>query len=227
FPQHMPEHTPEHTGGALEALSPDLASRLRFLLEADALKTILRRNSIVGGTRLENSAEHSWHLAVMALVLAPYSNEVVDIGRVVSMLLIHDIVEIDAGDTFIYDVSARLEQAAAEGAAAERLFEMFPNGHEMRALWEEFETRATPEARWLCERARAARDAELDSLFVGDHHNVPVPYYQNVPMLGRLLIEWSERPVGALFLLPLWHPVLVAEQIGTLAAIADGRFIMQ
>ena len=82
-------------------------------------------------------------------------------------------------------------------------------------------------ARWLIERARAARDAELDSLFVGDHHNVPVPYYQNVPMLGRLLIEWSERPVGALFLLPLWHPVLVAEQIGTLAAIADGRFIMQ
>ena len=120
----MPEHTPEHTGGALEALSPDLASRLRFLLEADALKTILRRNSIVGGTRLENSAEHSWHLAVMALVLAPYR------------------------DTFIYDVSARLEQAAAEAAAAERLFEMFPDGHEMRALWEEFETRATPEARF-------------------------------------------------------------------------------
>src|SRR5207248_11094527 len=82
-------------------------------------------------------------------------------------------------------------------------------------------------ARWMVERARAASDAGLDSLFVGDHHNVPVPYYQNVPILGRLLAEWSERPVGALFLLPLWHPVLVAEQIGTLAAIADGRFIMQ
>ena len=105
----MPEHTPEHTGGALEALSPDLASRLRFLLEADALKTILRRNSIVGGTRLENSAEHSWHLAVMALVLAPYSNEVVDIGRVVSMLLIHDIVEIDAGDRIAQLLLVRIE----------------------------------------------------------------------------------------------------------------------
>jgi alkanesulfonate monooxygenase SsuD/methylene tetrahydromethanopterin reductase-like flavin-dependent oxidoreductase (luciferase family) len=82
-------------------------------------------------------------------------------------------------------------------------------------------------ARWMIERARAASDAGLDSLFVGDHHNVPVPYYQNVPMLGRLLAEWDDRPAGALFLLPLWHPVLVAEQIGTLAAIAGGPFIMQ
>src|SRR4051794_17910862 len=82
-------------------------------------------------------------------------------------------------------------------------------------------------AQWMVERARAAAAAGLDSLFVGDHHNVPVPYYQNVPMLGRLLAEWDERPAGALFLLPLWHPVLVAEQIGTLGAIARGPFIMQ
>jgi alkanesulfonate monooxygenase SsuD/methylene tetrahydromethanopterin reductase-like flavin-dependent oxidoreductase (luciferase family) len=82
-------------------------------------------------------------------------------------------------------------------------------------------------AQWMIERARASAAAGLDSLFVGDHHNVPVPYYQNVPMLGRLLAEWDDRPAGALFLLPLWHPVLVAEQIGTLAAIARGPFIMQ
>jgi alkanesulfonate monooxygenase SsuD/methylene tetrahydromethanopterin reductase-like flavin-dependent oxidoreductase (luciferase family) len=82
-------------------------------------------------------------------------------------------------------------------------------------------------ARYMVERARAARDAGLDSLFVGDHHGVPLPYYQNVPMLGRLLAEWDDRPAGALFLLPLWHPVLAAEQIGTLAAIAQGPFIMQ
>jgi alkanesulfonate monooxygenase SsuD/methylene tetrahydromethanopterin reductase-like flavin-dependent oxidoreductase (luciferase family) len=82
-------------------------------------------------------------------------------------------------------------------------------------------------ARWMIERAKAAAEAGLDSLFVGDHHNVPVPYYQNVPILGRLLAEWDDRPAGALFLLPLWHPVLVAEQIGTLAAIARGPFIMQ
>jgi alkanesulfonate monooxygenase SsuD/methylene tetrahydromethanopterin reductase-like flavin-dependent oxidoreductase (luciferase family) len=82
-------------------------------------------------------------------------------------------------------------------------------------------------ARWMVERARAANEAGLDSLFVGDHHNVPVPYYQNVPILGRLLAEWDARPAGALFLLPLWHPVLLAEQLGTLASIATGPFILQ
>ncbi len=82
-------------------------------------------------------------------------------------------------------------------------------------------------AQWMIERARAAADAGLDSLFVGDHHNVPVPYYQNVSILGRLLAEWDARPAGALFLLPLWHPVLLAEQIGSLAAIAQGPFVMQ
>lgn len=82
-------------------------------------------------------------------------------------------------------------------------------------------------ARWMIERAAAARRAGLDSLFIGDQHASPTPYYQNTPMLGRLLAEWGEAPAGCLFLLPLWHPVLVAEQIGTLAAIAQGPFIMQ
>ena len=82
-------------------------------------------------------------------------------------------------------------------------------------------------ARWMIERTAAAHRAGLDSLFVGDQHVSPTPYYQNTPMLGRLLAEWGEGPAGCLFLLPLWHPVLVAEQIGTLAAIAQGPFIMQ
>jgi len=82
-------------------------------------------------------------------------------------------------------------------------------------------------ARWMIERAAAARGAGLASLFVGDQHVSPTPYYQNTPMIGRLLAEWGEAPAGCLFLLPLWHPVLVAEQIGTLAAIARGPFIMQ
>jgi alkanesulfonate monooxygenase SsuD/methylene tetrahydromethanopterin reductase-like flavin-dependent oxidoreductase (luciferase family) len=82
-------------------------------------------------------------------------------------------------------------------------------------------------AHWMIERAAAARRAALDSLFIGDQHVSPTPYYQNTPMLGRLLAEWGEAPAGCLFLLPLWHPVLVAEQIGTLAAIARGPFIMQ
>lgn len=83
-------------------------------------------------------------------------------------------------------------------------------------------------ARWLVERARAAREAGLDALFVGDHHVVSgAQYFQNTPLLGRLLAEWGDAPVGALYLLPLWHPLIVAEHVGTLAAMASGRFILQ
>ncbi len=79
----------------------------------------------------------------------------------------------------------------------------------------------------MIERARVAQQAGLDSLFVGDHHATPTPYYQNVAMLGRMIAEWDARPVGALFLLPLWHPVLVAEQVATLACLARGPFVLQ
>ena len=82
-------------------------------------------------------------------------------------------------------------------------------------------------ARWMVEQAAAAWDAGLDSLFVGDHHVTGGPYYQNSPTLARLLAEWGSRPAGALYLLPLWHPVLVAEQVGTLASLAAGRFVLQ
>jgi alkanesulfonate monooxygenase SsuD/methylene tetrahydromethanopterin reductase-like flavin-dependent oxidoreductase (luciferase family) len=82
-------------------------------------------------------------------------------------------------------------------------------------------------ARWMVERARAAREAGLESLFVGDHHVTPSPYYQNSPMLGRMLAEWGDATAGALYLLPLWNPVLVAEQTATLASIAAGRFVLQ
>ncbi len=81
--------------------------------------------------------------------------------------------------------------------------------------------------RWMVERTAAARQAGLDSLFVGDHHATPGAYYQNVPILGRMLAEWGAAPAGCLFLLPLWNPLLIAEQVGTLAAIAQGRFIFQ
>ena len=82
-------------------------------------------------------------------------------------------------------------------------------------------------ARFMVERARAARLADLDMLFVGDHHATPTHYYQNTPILGRMLAEWNNKPAGALYLLPLWNPVLLAEQIGTLAAIMKGRFVLQ
>ena len=82
-------------------------------------------------------------------------------------------------------------------------------------------------ARRMVDRARAARDARLDALFVGDHHATPRPYYQNTAILGRMLAEWGDRPAGALYLLPLWHPLIVAEQVGTLASLIEGRFILQ
>ncbi|OAI40901.1 hypothetical protein AYO38_04835 [bacterium SCGC AG-212-C10] len=82
-------------------------------------------------------------------------------------------------------------------------------------------------ARWMIERTAVAREAGLDSIFIGDHHSTPAPYYQNVPMLARMLAEWGDKPAGCLFLLPLWNPVLLAEQVGTLAAIHQGKFIMQ
>ena len=141
---------PEHTAAVLDALDPDLAARLRFALEADSLKFVLRRNSITDGSRRENSGEHSWHLALMAIVLAPHSAEPVDLGRVVEMLRVHDLVEIDAGDTFVYDTEAAAQKEKLEARAADRLFALIPGdgGVRLRAAWDEYEAASTPEARY-------------------------------------------------------------------------------
>ena len=141
---------PDHTDAALSGLDDDLVARLRFVLEADSLKSVLRRNSITDGSRRENSGEHSWHLALMVLVLAPMSNEPIDVGRVVEMLLVHDLVEIDAGDTFVYDDAAREQKVELETRAADRLFAIIPgrDGARLRSRWDEFEARATPESRF-------------------------------------------------------------------------------
>jgi putative hydrolase of HD superfamily len=131
-------------------LSDRLDRQLQFLLEIDRLKQVYRQSYLIGVDRHENSAEHSWHLAVAALLLAEHANQAVDIVRVIRMALIHDLVEIDAGDTFIYDLSANLEKAAKETVAAERIFGLLPadQGAEWRALWDEFERRETPDAKF-------------------------------------------------------------------------------
>lgn len=130
--------------------SERLASQLRFLLEIDRLKTVLRQNPVGDRSRRENSAEHSWHLALLALVLAEHSAEPIEIAKVVQMVLVHDIVEVDAGDVFVYDDAARESKAEAELRAAERIFGLLPpdQGDAMRALWDEFERGDTPEARF-------------------------------------------------------------------------------
>jgi putative hydrolase of HD superfamily len=129
---------------------PDLTARLAFLLEADRLKGVERRNELIDGSRRENTAEHSWHLALFALVLSPYANEPIDVLRVVTMVVLHDLVEIDAGDTFAYDAAGHEDKAEREQAAAERLYGLLPAGQgaALRAIWDEFEAGETPEARF-------------------------------------------------------------------------------
>jgi putative hydrolases of HD superfamily len=137
---------------ALAALpgEPQLADRVRFVVELDRLKQVLRRTVVTDGTRRENSAEHSWHLAMMALVLSDTADKPVDPLRVAQLVLVHDIVEIDAGDTFACDTKGRAAKAERERAAAERIFGLLPDGQaeELRAHWEEFEHGGSPEARF-------------------------------------------------------------------------------
>lgn len=129
---------------------PRLARQLDFLVELDKLKQVLRRTMVVGESRLENSAEHSWHLGVMAALLAEYAPAGVDLERTMTMLLVHDVVEIDAGDTFVFDAAAMADKEAREVRAAERIFGLLPadQAERLRALWDEFEAVATPEARF-------------------------------------------------------------------------------
>lgn len=129
-------------------LSKALAGQMQFLIEADKMKSIQRRTLLADGSRRENDAEHSWHIALMALVLAEYAPPGVQLDRVLRMALLHDIVEIDAGDTFAYDEAGKQSQAAREAAAADRLFSLLPAGQggAFRALWEEFDAQQTPDA---------------------------------------------------------------------------------
>jgi putative hydrolases of HD superfamily len=130
--------------------SSRLNKQIKFLVEADKLKSVLRRNYVMHEDRRENSAEHSWHVALIAIVLAEHSNDSIDVDRVAKMLIIHDIVEVDAGDTFIYDASANKTKAEREEKAAKRLFGLLPEdqGKLFRELWEEFEARSTVEAKF-------------------------------------------------------------------------------
>ncbi|MXW02235.1 MAG: HD domain-containing protein [Holophagales bacterium] len=128
-----------------------LAQQMRFLLEVDQLKQVLRRTSIVGNERLENSAEHSWHVTLMALVLSEHAAAPgLDQLKVLKMLIVHDLVEIDAGDTFVYDQAGLKDQEEREERAAERIFGLLPaeSGAELRAIWDEFEARQSPEAKF-------------------------------------------------------------------------------
>ena len=134
----------------MAARSNRLERQIAFVVEADKLKQILRQTRLMDGSRRENSAEHSWHLALMALTLAEHAGAPVDLAHVVRLVLIHDLVEIDAGDTFCYDAQANLSKAEREQAAAARVFGLLPEeqGRALRELWDEFEAGETAEARF-------------------------------------------------------------------------------
>lgn len=127
-----------------------LAEQIGFLVEADKLKTISRRTPLSDSSRLENSAEHSWHLALAAIVLREYAPAGLDLLRVLELVTIHDLVEIDAGDTFAYDARGQETRVARENAAADRIFGLLPaeQAAHIRRLWEEFEAQQTRESRF-------------------------------------------------------------------------------
>ncbi|MDC7291155.1 HD domain-containing protein [Blautia schinkii] len=127
-----------------------LKQQMEFILEVDKVKNIFRQTYIADGKRKENDAEHSWHLALMAVLLKEYANEEVDLAKVLPMVLVHDLVEIDAGDTYAYDDAGAATKVEREKKAAERIFGLLPEdqGQEMKALWEEFEAYETPEAKF-------------------------------------------------------------------------------
>ena len=128
-----------------------LSQQIKFIVEIDKLKQILRQSVIIGSKKNENDAEHSWHLAVMAILLSEYAAQEIDVLKVIKMVLIHDLVEIDAGDTFCYDEKGNLdkeEREQREQRAAERIFNLLPKdqAQEIYDLWQEFENMNTPNA---------------------------------------------------------------------------------
>lgn len=127
-----------------------LKKQMEFIVEADKVKNIFRQTYLADRKRKENDAEHSWHLALMAVLLKEYSNEEADLSRVIPMVLIHDLVEIDAGDTYAYDAVGTATQKERENKAADRIFSMLPadQGEWLRELWDEFEAYTTPDAKF-------------------------------------------------------------------------------
>lgn len=128
----------------------DLRQQMEFLLEMDRAKQIGRQTYLSDGSRKENDAEHSWHMALMVFLLADYANEPIDVLKTMKMILLHDVIEIDAGDTYAYDEEGNQTKRERECAAADRIFGLLPKGQgqECRMLWEEFEAMETPEAKF-------------------------------------------------------------------------------
>lgn len=176
-----------------------LAAQVGFVLDVDRLKSVLRRGYLADGSRYENSAEHSWTLALMALVLAEHAAEPVDVGTVMRMVVVHDIVEVDAGDTYVYDEAGAADKEARERAAADRIFGMLPGeqGAELRALWDEFEDGTSAEARF-------ARALDRFAGFLLNHASAGASWRENGVTADRVYDRNHVIGSGAP---PLWDEV--------------------
>lgn len=170
-----------------------LRSRIEFAVEADKMKNILRRTLITDSSRRENDAEHSWHLALMAMLLRDYAPPETDIARAVQLAVVHDLVEIYAGDTFAYDAKGNEDKRIREEAAADRLFGMLPDGQgeEFRALWEEFDAMETPDARYA---SAVDRLQPLIHNFLTDGHTWKGGAVHSAQVLERMAIIKQVSP---------------------------------
>jgi putative hydrolase of HD superfamily len=174
-----------------------LARQMAFLIECDRLKDIVRQTLNAHSGRQENDAEHSWALCLFVMTLAEHSNTPIDVLRVMKMLLIHDIVEIDAGDTFAYDTRRLVDQHEREAAAATRIFGLLPGDQaaEFRALWDEFEDRQTPDAKFAhgIDRCQAMLLNCLSKGVTWNRHNVTVDQIRarNAPIGDGAAALWT------------------------------------
>ena len=177
--------------------SERLARQIAFLIECDRLKDIVRQTLNAHSGRPENDAEHSWAVCLFVMTLAEHSNTPIDVLRVMKMLLIHDIVEIDAGDTFAYDTARLVDQHEREAAAATRLFGLLPDDQsaEFRALWDEFEDRQTADARFAhaIDRCQAMLLNCLSKGVTWSRHNVRLDQIRgrNAPIGEGSAVLWT------------------------------------
>lgn len=193
---------------------PRLQQQMAFILEIDRLKTVLRQTLLTDGSRRENSAEHSWHLALMAIALAEYAPAGTDLVRAMQQLLIHDLVEIDAGDTFCYDAAGNENKAEREMAAAERIFELLPSdqAQTLRSLWDEFEAGETPTAQFAAalDRIQPLLHNQQTAGGTRKQHDISraqvmrrmQPVATGAPRLWPLVLQVVEDSVAAGYLRP-------------------------
>ena len=189
-----------------------LEQQIAFIVEIDRLKGVVRQNYLADGSRRENTAEHSWHVTLMAMILSEHAAEAVDRARVLELLLVHDLVEIDAGDTFAYDSVGEQTKAAREQAAAERIFGLLPAAQaaHLRAAWDEYEASETPEARFALSLDRLmpmihnslteGRAWQANGVAADKVRHRAESITRGAPALGALAAKLIESSVAAGFL---------------------------